>query len=129
MLLDIYDQEWAPSVSGNFYSPFMETQLALKDKFKTTLGLIHEFFEFIGLKDYRGFFGLQFMALKNKLIPIDCNLRTGPVSLEIEHRNLANIATYKVIPFLLKEKTPEELAEELKLVDRVRSYVEIDVIS
>jgi hypothetical protein len=34
VLIDIYDQEWAPSVSGNFFSPFMETRPDLKEKFK-----------------------------------------------------------------------------------------------
>ena len=126
VLIDIYDQEWAPSVSGNFFSPFMETRPDLEEKFKKLLVLINEFFTFLGFKEYRGFFGLQFLAFKNRFIPIDCNLRTSPVSLEIEHNNLAHIMTYKVVPFLLKEQPVDAFKTDIRNNDQVRSYVEIN---
>lgn len=126
VLMDIYDQEWAPSKTGNFFSPYMETRPDQAEKFQKLLILIDEFFDFLGFKEYRGFFGLQFLAYKRRFIPIDCNLRTGPVSLAVEQNKIANIATYKIIPFLLGELTSDEVKQKIDEADRIRSYVEID---
>ena len=98
----------------------------IKNGLQKLLVLIDEFFSFLGFKEYRGFFGLQFLAFKNRFIPIDCNLRTGPVSLEVEHNNLARIMTYKVIPFLLMEQTVDDFKRDIGNNDQIRSYVEIN---
>jgi len=98
----------------------------IKNGLQKLLVLIDVFFSFLGFKEYRGFFGLQFLAFKNRFIPIDCNLRTGPVSLEVEHNNLASIMTYKVIPFLLMEQTVDDFKRDIGNNDQIRSYVEIN---
>lgn len=110
-LVDVCDQEYLPTSTNNFYSPFMESDILFEEQFKHEIEVVKEFFTSAGFQKYRGFLCVQLMMHCDKMFFIDCNLRPGPVSLEFEDRQLAKMPQFRIVPFLLGEDQSEFFAD------------------
>jgi hypothetical protein len=127
-LYDIVEQEFRPSAAGNIFTSYIQSNLALREKPEVAelIAKTREFFEFIEYQDFVGFFGIQFISKDGKFIPIDCNLRTGPVAMELEFRKIADTRMYKAIPFFFGNKECQEYLENPAKYERYRCYAEAD---
>ena len=127
VLYDIVEQEFKPSAAGNIYTSYLQSNLVLREvpEVKELIEKTQEFFKFIGYEQFVGFFGVQFIAVDGKFFPIDCNLRTGPVAMELEFRNIADTRMYKAIPFFLGDQECKENLENPKDYQRYRCYAEV----
>lgn len=125
-LYDIVEQEFQPSRAGNIFTSYIQSNLALREKPEVAelIAKTREFFEFIEYQNFVGFFGIQFISKDGKFIPIDCNLRTGPVAMELEFRKIADTRMYKAIPFFFGDKQCQEYLENPATYERYRCYAE-----
>ena len=126
VLFEIVEQEFRPSSIGNVFTSYLQSNLALRDEYADLIATTKEFFHFIGYTNYKGFFGVQFLRKDGKLIPIDFNLRNGPVAMELEFRKLMDTRMYKAIPFFFGNENSKEYLENPRNYERYRCYAEID---
>ena len=128
VLYDVVEQEFRPSSAGNIFTSYIQSNLGLKDQVevKELISKTIEFSDFIGYKNFVGFFGVQFLVKDGKFFPIDCNLRTGPVAMELEFRNIADTRMYKAIPFFFGDQKCKSYLEAPEDYQRYRCYAEVD---
>ena len=124
VLYDIVEQEFGQSKNLNIFTSFMKSNLYLRDGHQELIEKTREFFNFCGFGKFKGFFGVQFLRHDGKFFPIDCNLRTGPLAMEIELRNLLDTRMYKAIPFFLGSAECKEYLENPTAYEAYLCYAE-----
>lgn len=124
VLYDVVEQEFRPSKRLNIFTSYVKSNLYLRDQHSELIQKTKEFFNFSGMQEFRGFFGVQFLVHDGKYFPVDCNLRTGPLAMEIEFRNLLDTRMYKSLPFFFGSEECKEYLENPKNYEAYLCYAE-----
>lgn len=112
VLYDVVEQEFKQSKNLNIFTSFIKSNLYLRDVYAALIEKTRRFFKFAGYTEFKGFFGIQFLQHNGKMYPIDCNLRTGPLAMELELRGILDTRMYKAMPFFFGDNQCKMYLEE-----------------
>lgn len=126
VLYDVVEQEFMQSENKNVFTSYIKSDLYLREQFDGLVQKLRGFFAFCNFQAFKGFFGVQFLIYNGKFYPIDCNLRTGPLAMEIELRDLLDTRMYKSIPFFFGDQACKEYLENPSNYESYTCYAEKD---
>ena len=122
---DVVEYEYLPDHHGKFFSAYMESQAHLIPHYKEQIDKLRAFIKFIGYDKIKSIFNVQFLVEGDKFYIMDFNTRTGPISCQLELHGLMDTRVYKLVPFMVGDKTLQECISN-KPLERYRSYAELN---
>lgn len=105
---DVVDYEYVPDRKGQFFPQYMESRFELIPHYSEMFDKIEAFMRFISYDKLKTIANIQFLKSGDEFFIMDFNTRTGPNSAESDINNIMDPRVYRLLPFLLGEKSAEE---------------------